>query len=55
MELNAFKKKPIKVESENCRIKIKKMPDGSKTIEFKGRCNREQIEIARQNMGENLE
>ena len=49
-----FKKQPEfkpKVEKkDNCKIKIKKTTQG-KQIEFEGQCSREQISIAKENLG----
>jgi hypothetical protein len=52
---NFFKKKQVKAQRDDCRIKIKRGADGSKTIDFKGNCTPNQIEMARENIKSELD
>lgn len=47
---NRFSPKPTQPKKENCRIRVKKTPQG-KEIEFKGNCSKEQIDVARSQIG----
>lgn len=49
---SSFRKQPIQSpqKEDNCRIRIKKTAKG-KEIEFKGNCSKEQIAIAKENLG----
>ena len=42
-------KKPPRPKDEGCKIRIKNTSNG-KQIEFSGKCSREQIEVARENI-----
>ncbi len=42
--------KPIREKKDNCKIKIKNS-NGSREIQFSGNCSREEIQIARENLG----
>ncbi|MBA7623838.1 hypothetical protein ES703_31237 [subsurface metagenome] len=49
---NRFPKQPQRrPESEGCRIKIKRGKDGKiKEIETSGKCSKQEVEIARENL-----
>ena len=45
------RRQPVIVKpKEGCKIKIKKLSDGGKSIEFSGSCSKEQLEMARSSM-----
>lgn len=45
-----FKPKVLKEKKDNCEIKIKETKQG-KVLQFKGQCSREQLSLAKANLG----